>query len=195
MRISYLIVCAAALVFGSQATAQPPKPDVKKLESELEKLREQTKELESKLKKAKEPGGPKGPPFGRPPFGKFDPAKAKEMKEAFEKKMAEGDKKAPFGKFDPAKAKEFREMWEKRMADYRKKADADKKGPEKKGPPSFGKGKGWGPGGPGRGGPGRGGFRPGGTPSIEGRIDRIVRDLEELKKELKSKDKGKFSSR
>jgi hypothetical protein len=193
----YLIVaclCLCALVVRP-SLAQPPggRPDVKKLESEVKKLKDQLKEKEGALEKARS-SERKGPPFGFGPFGKgFDPAKAKEMKEKFEKMAKEGEKKGfgPFGKgFDPAKMKEMREKFEAMRKEMEKKDDkkgaSERKGPpDRKGPPPFAKGKGKGFGPPAR------GFAPPAwsSPSvdIERRLDRIAAEIEAIRKDLKSK--------
>lgn len=195
-RILMVAVVASVLGVGRPALAQPSsaKPDVKKLESEVDKLRSQLKEAETRYEKAKAAAEVKkpGPPFspwGPGPWGAKGSEDMKKKMEEF-KKFAESkgfDKKGPppfgpWGRFDPAKAKEMKERFEKWKAESDKKPAAGAEA--RKGPPGgFGRGP--------------GGYRPGergrspevsrGGSDIERRLDRILHEVEDLRKELKKK--------
>jgi hypothetical protein len=180
MLLSYTV--AAAFMLASFAPAQPPGKgpagkfkggppggDVKKLEEELHQLQKQVKEIEEKLAHAKE-GFAKGK-------GGFGP-KGFEMK--FEKKVG-GPKdfakaKPPVGeKLGAATIKE-------RYEHYKKLYDAL---PKSAGEKTAGAWKGRGKGGFGFGGPWRKG--PDEASSIEARLDRLIREVDELRKEIRKK--------
>lgn len=193
------------LVLGvvlSPVPAQAQKPadseEVKHLQAVLDKLRQQIKEVEARLDKARQQAAAKKP-AARPmsPWADFDPEKAKEMRERFEKRREQARKEGkPFGpmwggRLDPEKAKAMREQFEKMRA-ARKQGGADKKsgkGEASKATPRFNpqafKGRGpWG---------GRAGFGPAagkgpGGADLESRLDRLAKELESIRAELKAKN-------
>ena len=211
----FAFAVSLALFGSSYAPAQGPGKggSTRQLEAELDKLRDQIKALEGKLSKAKdsskdEKGGP--PSFGKGPggFGKgpggFDPEKMKKAMEGFGKgpggfgKGPGGFAKGPGG-FDPEKMKKVMEIYEKLYGKAKSEGDKGgeaKKGSDKGGPP-YGRGKGGfdrkteaGKGGPPPfGGKGRGGFGgpPGRHRSIDSRIEHLIAELEQLRKDLKKK--------
>ena len=156
---------AIALFGASNVSAQGPGSDLKKLEADLNKLREQVKEAEAKLARAKEAPGnrfegkkkgfDKGPPgFEKKGFDKKD----------FGKGFG-GFGKGP-GKMDPDIIKTKYEFYKKLYGDSKRETARPSASP-------FGTGK------------GPGGF--GGSRSLEARIDRLIQELEELRKEVRRK--------
>jgi len=186
---------AAAILFSAaQTDAQPqgkggfgkggfggfggkgPNPEVQKLEAEVSKLQEQVKDLEAKLEKAKK-GGFEGKGFGRD----FAKGKGFEMKKPdFKKEMAKGEfpgfGKGGLAKLDPATVKEKFEY-------YKKLYEESKSEPKGKGPRDIGKGREF----------GKGKGPAGESGSVEARLDRLTRELEELRNEMRAgKGKKKF---
>ncbi len=188
---TFTVALAGILLLGSRTPAQPGPDGVKKLEAELEKLRDQVKETEAKLAKAKEAakgrggfegkgkfpfdgkgkfpfGDKKGFERGKGSFGKggFGP-KGFEFKKKEEPKKEAGKEPAVASKLDPATIRE-------KYAFYKKLYDELPKDAPKGG---FGSGfKGKGP------------FTK--SPeanSVEARLDRLVRELEDLRRDLKKR--------
>jgi hypothetical protein len=179
----------AAMLFGaSQTDAQPPGkggfgkggfgkgpgPDVQKLEEELDKLQEQVKDLQAKIERAKK-GGPGGRDFGKGGFGKggfgkdFGKGKRPDMKKEGDKKeMAKGGFPG-FGRggFDSANVKEkfeyYKKLYEQSKAEPKEKKEAGK---------------------------GRERERESNN-SVEARLDRLTRELEELRREVRGGEKKK----
>ncbi len=168
----------AALVWAVQpAAAQAPATadDVKKLEAEVAKLRDQLQAAEARLKEAKAATDKKGDkkpmlPFG--PGGNFDAEQLKKLRERLGgkdgplgnldpdqiKKMVEqaqkmreqfGGKGGGFGRFDPEQLKKMREQFGRRQ----------EKKPEQKEV----------------------------SPDIEKKLDRLLKEVEELRKEIRKK--------
>lgn len=210
-----LFAVAVALALGvSDSSAQPGKGGfggkggggAKQLEAEITQLREKVKELEAKLSKTeggskkKDEKGP--PPFAGGPFGKggwgfgpgkgfgpgagplanLDPEKLKRVLQIYE--LAYGtpkddgkkgeSKKGDFKKGDFKKGDFKRGDFKK--GDFKKEFGKDKKPETGKAPmPPFGKGKGKGPG------------APAASGSVESRIERLIGELEQLRRELKKK--------
>jgi hypothetical protein len=163
----------ALLFITSQIPAQPGRGKdfggFKKLEAEVEQLREQIKELDAKLAKLSEPGKNKS-------FEGFG-----QGKKGFDKKGDFFKKKGGFNmesaKLDPDTIKQRYEFYKKLYDELPKEP-----GSKKKDFPPFGRGF-----------SGRGGyegkkegaaFGPGG---VEARLDRLMRELEDLRRELKKK--------
>lgn len=211
-----VLALSGLLLASPYALAQPtpPKEEAQRLEAELARLRSQIKEVEARLKQLRE-GAPEKKPVGeldparikemRERFAKMreqaqkegkplDPAKMQEMraqwqkwaeaakKEAVKKggeKKAEGKKAAPaFGppwaRMDPAAMKEMRERFEKM------RAQAQKEGKPFAGP--------WGP--PRLGGEWAAPKQPAAKDaSVEARLDRLAREIEEIRAELKKTKK------
>lgn len=202
----WLLVGVLTLGASSLATAQPRPEDVKKLEVEVDNLRAQLKAMEAKLQHAKEllkkdlkkedkkeekkDGKIRIELWGGPGFGGWKdlkPEEMKELREQLEKMRKEFEKGGIQGfRLNAEEMKKFAEQFEK--------------GGGKSG---FGGGwgrGGWGRGGPGGGawggsGPGRGWGRRGEEPKaetkpssdIEKRLDKIIQEVEALKKELRKK--------
>ncbi len=232
--LSVFAVGVALALYGvSETSAQPGKggpggrpgqdgrgpggpPDIKRLEAELELLRDQIKETEARLARVKQSSkgeagkgkdeAGKGRDFGKgKEFGKGkDFGKGKEFGKGkdFGKGKGEAGKGNgfPFGgapKLDPETIKSKYEFYKKLYEESRKGEKS------KSGPPTFGRGFGKGPGfGKGFpfGGPmkkeatpptppakskGPGTAAPSGTRELEGRIERIERQLEEIRNSLK----------
>jgi hypothetical protein len=188
----------AALLFGvAQTDAQPGKgakggADIKKLEDDLAQLMDKVKDTKAKLDKARE-GGDQKKDFGKQGFegkgfggfgrGGFGPGgfgKGKGGFGGFGGKGFEGKKGSE--KLDPETVKERYEYYKKLYDELPKEKS---KGDGKKGPPFEGK-KGF----PFEGKKGFGGG-PGGGGSVEARIDRLIRELEQLRSELNAKKPGK----
>jgi hypothetical protein len=189
-RIVGLGVLGAALLAGrpTAVQAQPSKEEFRRIESELEKLRGYVKELEARLKQGQpetpERKGPGGPPFGKKkegPAGETPP---------FAKKK---DGKGPWGDGPPFAKKDGKGPWAKdgppfaRMEKKDPPPVAKKDGPGRGGPPwaGMGPGRGFGGGSPWarmeegrRGGPGR-------SSDLERRLDRILEELEDIRRELR----------
>ena len=177
--VGFAVGLAGLLFITSNTPAQPGKgggESIQKLEADLQKLRDALKAAEADLAKAKEQNGGRGfGGWGRG-FGGMD-------KKGFDKKgdffMKKDGFKKEFAKMNPDMIKERYEFY-KKLYDELPKEKA-------KGPPGPFGGGGFGPGGFGGGRPG--GFSgPGAGPaSIEARLDRLTRELEELRSELKKK--------
>lgn len=201
----------------TQAQPAPNKDEAKRLEVQLERLRNQIKEVEARLKQLREGTAEKTP------AGEIDSAKRKELRAQLEKMREQAQKD---GKpFDPAKVKELREQYQKwaeaARAGAAKKA-GEKKDAGKKDAPAFGppwarhdpatmqamrerfekmraqaqkEGKRFaGPWGPPWGPPRFGGDRAVPKPtardaSVEARLDRLAREIDEIRAELKKSKK------
>ena len=189
-RVMYAIAVTTGLCVAATATAQPGPggpgrgpgpgpgpgrpggPDVRKLESELDRLNDRLKELEERL--ARQGGGPMAKERGPAPREKGPAPKEKGQ---FAKDRVPAMKDGPAGRFGPDRQPMGR-------------MGGDRRGPSFdgfRGPGMFGAG----PDGPGRGFGmrGMGGERrPGadGQPDIARRLDRIINELELLKKDLQS---------
>ena len=186
--LGLLAIGLAVALLGAAATpAQGPGPDLKRLAADLDKLRDQLKDVEAKLANAKEMAARKGPFEGKG-FGKGDFFKKKVEfgKPGF---LPFGEKKG-FVKMDPDMIKSKYEFYKKLYEDSKKETakpagppfakgkagfgpkgfDGKKKEAGTPTPPSVGKG----PGDPSRG-------------SVEARIDRLIRELEELRNDVKKK--------
>ncbi len=175
-RLGLYLLCGLGLVVGT-AAAQPPfgpkgdfrkfdfkGPDVKKLESELDSLRTRVAELEAKIKEKS--GSEK----------KLDKAVKSEVKKDDPKdKHHRGGPPWMRGKMDPEKMKEMREHFEKRRAEWAKH------GHRGRGPHPFmmfpRPPHGWGP------------PRPSASRNddLNRRLDRILREVEELRREVSKK--------
>jgi hypothetical protein len=183
LRFLAVLVGMASLGVVGPALAQEPRggrDEVRKLQAELERVRGQLRDLEARLDKAKEAKESKliGPPWG---WWKKDPEKMKEMMEKFKAKgwekpdpekmkaVMERFKGKGWGKFDPAKKKE---MWEGFKRKWEEK-DREARGPrDRKGPPWAERYA-------------RDFRRPGESADLERRLERIVRELEELRRDLR----------
>jgi hypothetical protein len=191
----FAVGLAGLLFITSKTPAQPGKgggDSIKKLEADLQKLRDTLKQAEADLAKAKatEQGGRGYGGWGRGRgFGGMDKKDFDKKADFFMKK--EGFKKEA-GKMDPDTIKERYEFY-KKLYDALPKEKA--KGTPGGGafgtaPGGFGGGRpggGFGPGGFGFGGGGPSTGSSSGSSSIEARLDRLMRELEELRKELKKK--------
>jgi hypothetical protein len=194
-RLLGLGMLSLTLACVGSARAQAP-PDAKRLEGELEKLRARMNEIEALLKKVKGGGVDlerKGPEEGDGPrFAPFEGKKGPFGGGGFGKKGPMMEGKGPFaGKKDGKGPPVLGEKGEGKGPAF-----AGKKG-EGKGPP-WAPGDGDGPPWARRGGSGRGpAFGPpwmrggygGGretmrTEDIERRLDRILRDLEDLRRDI-----------
>src|ERR1051325_741794 len=179
----FAIGLACLLVLNSDSAAQPGKgkggPDaVKSLQAELEKLREQIKEVQAKLAKASTPGAEFGRGgCGRGGFGPggFGPGKGDEFyKKGGGKAFGPAGKDGP--KMDPATVTERYEFY-KKLYDALPKEKGKGKGFEGKGKGFEGKFKGF---------EGKGKEKAGpGASSIDARLDRLMREIEDLRKELR----------
>jgi hypothetical protein len=154
---------------GPKGKGGPPGGEVKKLEDELHQLQKQVKEIEDKLARAKEG-------FGKGKGG-FGP-KAFDMKKGGPKDFAKA-KPAMGEKLDAATIKERYEHYKKLYEALPRTAGASKAGEWK------GRGKGFGSFG------GMWGKRPDepakSSSSIEARLDRLLREVEDLRKEIRKK--------
>ena len=180
---------AAVLVGAAQTDAQPGKgkgkggPDIEKLERDLRQLLEQVEEAKGALARAKEAGQPKGDKGKKGGFGGFPYGKGKgfDGKKGFEGKGKKG--------FEGKGEKLDRETITERYNYYKKLYDELPK-ESKKGKGFEGKGKG--KFGPGKGFEGKKGPMPeppSTSRSVEGRIDALIRELEELRREVRGKKK------
>lgn len=201
---------AAVLVGADYLDAQPGKgkgpgkgpgpgagSDIQKLERDLERLLEQVQATKAKLAKAKEAAGPKKGDFeGKKGFGKGFGGKGFGGKgkgfKGFDKKFESMKKFGKGGeagaKLDPATIREKYEYYKKlhdALPKEKGKGFERPKGFEKKGPPPFerkGPPKGFEKKGPP---PESKGEPRGGDGSLESRIDRLIRELEALRNEVR----------
>lgn len=209
--VTFALVGGVLMIGAAPAFAQPPavQAEIKKLRAEMDQLQNRIKDLEAQLKKteAARSGGRRGP-TGGVTFGSLDPSASKERAERMAKMRAEFEKQgmrfprggaAGFGPRDPKQMQEMMDRM-KKMRDEFSRTGAGPKKEEKKSdvrPP------------PG----GRGGFRPGfggatfgsefgrGGPTtlvpafrgpqsgadrgLEERLERIIKELEALRTDLK----------
>jgi hypothetical protein len=158
--------------FGKGGFGKGPGAEMQKLEAELSKLQEQVKDIQAQLEKSKK-GGFEGREFGKGKGKEFGKGKDfgmwkgfEKKKEDFKKEMARGEHRGygwgGFAKLDPATIKEKYEH-------YKKLYEESKAEPKGKGKAGF-EGRGRGPG------------RESG--SVEARLDRLTRELEELRSEI-----------
>lgn len=185
--------------------------DVQKLQRDLDRLLEQVQDTKAKLARLKEAAGQKKGGFDRKGKGGFGPkgfdkgkgkggekgkGKGGDFKKKFEPKKQFG-KGFEGKKLDPDTIRQRYEFY-KKLFDELPKTKGKGKGFEGKGPggpkgpgPKGFEGKGKGPGGPKGFGPkGFEGKKPGpmgGGPggSVEARIDRLIRELEQLRSEVR----------
>jgi hypothetical protein len=176
-RIMYVAALTAGLCVAGSSPAQPgpggPRgrgdgPDVRSLQSQLEKLTAQVKELEAKLARVED-----SKDRGRPAAG--DRQEPKERT-----RPGTGERRGPGPDFGPGRG----------GPPFERFRDGDRRGPGFGGPGRFG------PPGPSRFGPdgprGRDGDRApmprevGSSAEVNRRIDRIIGELEQLKRELPS---------
>jgi hypothetical protein len=177
-------VLAAAL--GALLAASPPaqaQPGgfgkggdaMKKMQADLDRLRDQIKGMEDRINKLSE-GGPKKD-FRGP--GAFPPGKGKDGKKDFaEMQKIERFKEKDRGGKEWDKKKELmkKEFMEKFAQRWR---EAERKSGDKKGPPGD-----WSRPNQRRGDEFRGGSGRGSSADIERRLERITRELEEIRREL-----------
>jgi hypothetical protein len=202
----------AAVLFGaSQSEAQPGKgpkgpeagSDVKKLETDLARLLDQVKEAQAKLARAKEAGGKgkgpfegKGGPDGKGKKGGSD-GKGKDGPLGFERKAGGfgpggfGPKGPDGAKLDPDTIKQKYEFY-KDLYEKTSKPATRGKGPGGFGPfgPKGFEGK-WKDMSPPSYGRGRPGDSRAPSRSLEARIDRLIRELEDLRSEVKGSSRRK----
>jgi len=206
--VLFAVGLSGLLFVSSDTSAQPGKGGkggggadaVKSLEAELEKLRDQIKDTEAKLAKAKEASKRGGGFEGKGPFGKgfdkggfggfggkgkggfgpkgFEGMKKGEPKKDEPKKEAGKAGMPPFGPKGEA-AKMSPEIIRTKYEFYKKLYDDLPKEKGKSDAPMSGKGKGKGFG---------SGFGKGAEAnSLEARVDRLMRELEEIRKDLKKR--------
>jgi len=123
-------ILAALLWVVQPAAAQTPSgsDDVKKLESELDKLKKQLQDTEARLSKAKDEAAKKEDrkptlPFG--PGGKIDPEQLKKLKERL------GGKDGPLANLDPEQIKKMLEQAAKMREQFGKDGPLGKIDPER----------------------------------------------------------------
>ena len=171
-RFLFVAALAAAIWTDRPALAQPSssKDDVKKLEAELDKLRSQTKDVEARLQKAKDdkrPSSPRGQ-FGS--WGRMDPDQMKKMMEQFGGKGGMG-----WGRMD---ADQMKKMMEQFMKPAEKK---EAKKDDKRAASPWGYSGSW---------SGRDFRRPSEatkSSDLERRMDRLLKEVEELRPDIKKK--------
>jgi outer membrane murein-binding lipoprotein Lpp len=166
------VIALGGLICASPVQGQGPKgkEDVKKLQAELSRLKERMQELEARIKKAK--GEATRAAGKRPDSGHHHRhhkgkgwAKGKEWAKGKDfgkgKEWARG-KDFGKGRFDPEKMQEFRNMMEKARKEMQKKFGEKKDVKTPLAKPSA---------------------------DLEQRLDRILREVEELRREIRQKKK------